>query len=1226
MEHISIRVAWHDSKWNGAVCTEPSCNSYCAALDRIREEKNEVAEEQFKGRAWAELSPANLPVCSKESSGFMNVRAWRREFEHPYAGNKKATDTHGALKPVTIEVPPFTTFTVPFAMMLNQFQKSIEDCSPDPLPKETQAPFHSAFVFGRERQEALLERFFAKVEPERSLVFFYTKEGQPVEEGLNRLVVGLGRVISKSQILRYSSRDERPPYPLWDRLIGHSIRDEGTEGFLLPYHEYLAHTGDPVEDQRRQELLKEIVVTPETAHFSVFSYACETISVDIALSMLVKCLDSVRAIRRHGIAKGPWAMREDWLNAQIATAWKDRGAFPGLGSVLEAMGMRLGTSLVMEALGAGAFSTEDDPWPYIDAVLRGDREAPRKEYQDDLMAVRPLWTKLPDERRSLAKLLSRFALGVGQALRWFDPAERKKTCDVAPTDLELLENPYVIAERDLGDWDEGPVSVGVIDRGLFPDAAIAARHPVPEPSRAGSPLDPRRCRAVLVSVLAESARSGDALLGLEEALRKVEELDLERPCPISGDWPAANRDFLSGVVEIVDLPSPKAGYSAGTGLQLSALRTREERLRKILESRAGKLIEPEIEADWRNLLISAIEESGGKVDTGVERYRLALEEQEQALRALCARRLSVLVGRAGTGKTSTLGALVRLPELARDGILFLAPTGKARVRLSGAANAEAMTIAQFLHRQGRYDGIRQRPLFQGDGKYRQGKTIVIDECSMLTMDDLFAIFEAIDQAHVSRIVLVGDPNQLPPIGVGRPFADLVAFLEGDEARRSGITAALARLDVEVRTNQASGEASDALRLASWFTRERQAVDADRVLSDLELGIRFNDLEIRFWKDPEELRTLLVGCLVNELGLVAANDVSGFDASLGLDERGWLNLDDPSGAENWQILSPVRMHAHGVHELNRWIQRTYRRRELDAAMNPWGLGLGDETIVCKDKVIQVSNQWRQGYDGQQNIKTYIANGEIGMVGMPKAPYLNVCFAGRPKHSFGYTKRDFPSGAGPLELAYALTVHKAQGSEFNKVFVVLPRECRLLSRELLYTALTRSRERLVLLIEGEDQSIIYDLSRPERSETARRNTNLFTAAVRKADEEVPYAENLIHRTLKGHLVRSKSELEISTILTTMEIEYEYERILEGTRQPGRLRPDFSFVDAAGDLIVWEHLGMLDRESYRHSWDWKKAWYLANGFREGENLFTSTEHPDTGLDAKALEATAKRIKELL
>ena len=131
-----------------------------------------------------------------------------------------------------------------------------------------------------------------------------------------------------------------------------------------------------------------------------------------------------------------------------------------------------------------------------------------------------------------------------------------------------------------------------------------------------------------------------------------------------------------------------------------------------------------------------------------------------------------------------LGALLRSRKLAQDGVLFLAPTGKARVRITKAtAGAEAMTVAQFLWRNGRYDGVRQRPLFEGKDQHRKERTVVIDECSMLTMDDLLAVLLALDLGHVERLVLVGDPNQLPPIGVGRPFADLVARLDAGRSRR-----------------------------------------------------------------------------------------------------------------------------------------------------------------------------------------------------------------------------------------------------------------------------------------------------------------------------------------------------------------------------------------------------------------------------------------------------------
>jgi len=85
------------------------------------------------------------------------------------------------------------------------------------------------------------------------------------------------------------------------------------------------------------------------------------------------------------------------------------------------------------------------------------------------------------------------------------------------------------------------------------------------------------------------------------------------------------------------------------------------------------------------------------------------------------------------------------------------------------------------------------------------------------------------------------------------------------------------------------------------------------------------------------------------------------------------------------------------------------------------------------------------------------------------------------------------------------NKAQGSEFDVVLVVIPKETPLLSRELIYTALTRAKRRLVLLLEGNDSSVLFDLTRPERSETARRNTNLFTGGVRRPDIDVPYAEH-------------------------------------------------------------------------------------------------------------------------
>ncbi|MHB8875706.1 MAG: AAA family ATPase [Myxococcaceae bacterium] len=864
----------------------------------------------------------------------------------------------------------------------------------------------------------------------------------------------------------------------------------------------------------------------------------------------------------------------------------------------------------------------------VDAVLRGKTKPPQCAYQADIDAVRDTWANLDKERRRLLQLLSRLALTPAQALRWFDPSKRDDGTAVEVTDAEIIANPYRMSEVDLGDWDDSPVSVGMVDRGLLPEATIAAKHPVPAPSAVGSPNDSRRVRAAIVAALRNASENGDALLGAAEALRAAAKLDLAHPCDIKADWPTTNKAALEGVVELVEVVTDEVSGKKTPTLQLTELKGREDRLRSILARRAGKAV-PVVKADWKKLLVEAISEAGGKFDTKNQRHVLAIAEQAVALERISSRKLTALVGRAGTGKTSVMGALMLCEPLAKDGILLLAPTGKARVRLGKATNAEAMTVAQFLHRLRRYDGSRQRPLFAGKEKYRKEKTVVIDESSMLTMDDLVAVLEALDLAHVQRLILVGDPNQLPPIGVGRPFADLVAFFETTKTPADDGTVlggALARLSVEVRTAASTKEASDTLRLASWFTREPQPVDADRVLSELETSGRFNDLDILFWKNPEELRTQIVEAFRKHLGLKSGSDIPAFDTSIGLDERGWVPFDAPDGSERWQLLSPVRMHPHGVHELNRWVQRHFRAKELEAATNPWATSLGDENIVLKDKVIQTKNERRNAYDGKASEKYYLANGEVGLVAAGKGGYLNILFAGRPNLRFGYHGRDFPGGSGPLELAYALTVHKAQGSEFKKVFVVLPKTCRLLSRELLYTALTRSREQLVLLIEGENASVLFDLTRPERSETARRNTNLFQGVVRVGDDAVPYAEHLIHRTEKGHLVRSKSELVIANMLFQLGVEYEYERVCEGTTEPGRLRPDFSFTAADGDLLVWEHLGMLNREDYKRGWEWKRQWYGKNGFAEGKTLFSSQDDERGGLDSAELRKTALTIKALM
>src|SRR5205807_3635615 len=137
----------------------------------------------------------------------------------------------------------------------------------------------------------------------------------------------------------------------------------------------------------------------------------------------------------------------------------------------------------------------------------------------------------------------------------------------------------------------------------------------------------------------------------------------------------------------------------------------------------------------------------------------------------------------------------------------------------------------------------------------------------------------------------------------------------------------------------------------------------------------------------------------------------------LAERGWMPFYAPGDVEAFQTSSPVRMHAHGVHDLHRWLQRRFRPRA-----SGWHPTMGEEEIGGKDKVIQIRNQKRDGWSPRGGTQEeYLANGEIGTVAQVKNGFFNVAFAGRPGLTFGYRASSFGEDGGPLELAYSLTVH-------------------------------------------------------------------------------------------------------------------------------------------------------------------------------------------------------------
>ena len=453
-------------------------------------------------------------------------------------------------------------------------------------------------------------------------------------------------------------------------------------------------------------------------------------------------------------------------------------------------------------------------------------------------------------------------------------------------------------------------------------------------------------------------------------------------------------------------------------------------------------------------------------------------------------------------------------------------------------------------------------------------------------------------------------------------------------------------ELTVNRRQKSEAVRADVRLSRLFTTSENKVDDD-VISEI---IKNGDENIEFeqWTTREELEDKLLKIVAREIGMQNPDDQEGFDRSLGAEfgEYGtFFNTGCAKNAENWQILAPVKNMPHGVMNMNRLLHLKYRERYLEISKH-WGArkrianSLGPEGIVYGDKVINVINTSTKEAWPTENARNYIANGEIGIAcgdysGKRKNNYMHVEFASQPGYSYSFDKRDFDeeSGIAQLELAYALTVHKAQGSQFKKVILVIAEACQIISREMLYTALTRQLDKIIILYNQEPYHLMK-YSTDVNSDIATRFTDLFRDVFRGEGVDLRpqivevngkfYEEKLIHKTARGELVRSKSEVIIANALFYNKLDYEYEPEL--TLEGRVKRPDFKVEDYdTGEVWYWEHCGMMTDPQYKRRWEEKKKFYEKNGIVEGKNLIVTYDDEKGGLDAAEIQKIIEETFEL-
>lgn len=397
-------------------------------------------------------------------------------------------------------------------------------------------------------------------------------------------------------------------------------------------------------------------------------------------------------------------------------------------------------------------------------------------------------------------------------------------------------------------------------------------------------------------------------------------------------------------------------------------------------------------------------------------------EQESAIREAATKGVFLITGGPGTGKTTILNGILSLFGQMQLRCVLAAPTGRAAKRLTEVTGESASTIHRLL--EASIDQNTGQMFFAKDESNPiKADVVIIDEMSMVDVDLLCSLLRAI--ARGKRLIFVGDPDQLPPVGPGFPFGDML---------RSGMLPCVRLTDV-FRQAQKSLIVMNAHRV-----NRGELPDLKTVNSDFFFMRRPNEEALR-----DLIRDLCVTRLPKNMGIAP---------------------------EQIQVLSPTRKGGVGTVNLNKVLQ---------AALNPPSAEkkertFGENVFREGDRVMQIRNNydilWKKIDTGA--IGSGVFNGDIGMIGKidPSAETLSVIFDDRE------VEYDFAQ-LNELELAYAMTVHKSQGSEYRAVILTAWNGSPyLLSRSILYTAITRARELLIIVGREETVAVMTENAKKNR----------------------------------------------------------------------------------------------------------------------------------------------------
>ena len=547
--------------------------------------------------------------------------------------------------------------------------------------------------------------------------------------------------------------------------------------------------------------------------------------------------------------------------------------------------------------------------------------------------------------------------------------------------MELLyDDPYLLMDEEL-EAEFGAVDQFAIALGVAGD-------------------DPRRVEAGVLFELNYNLTGGhsflpeDKLIAATARLLTVEEDTVKQAVGRLLEVDRLNREQLAGIT-VIYLPQL---YEAET-----------ESTRRLLEFAGNTFPEPK---NLDKLIRSVAKDSG--IDYS--------SQQLEAIREAATRGLLLITGGPGTGKTTILNGILELLGRMQLRCLLAAPTGRAAKRLSEVTGEDASTIHRLL--EAGIDPATGKMFFARDEENPlKCDAVIVDEMSMVDIQLLHSLLQAIPQGK--RLILVGDPDQLPPVGPGFPFGDML---------RSGVLPSV-RLTEIFRQAQQSLIVMNAHRV-----NQGEMPDLKCVTSDFFFMRRSSEEAV-----CSLIRDLCATRLPQNMGI-------------------------PS--DQIQVLSPTRKGAVGTVNLNRLLQE---------ALNPPGpdkkeRAFGDYLFREGDRVMQIRNNydilWKK--TDSSMVGAGIFNGDVGIIQSidTGSETLSVLFDDK------VAEYDFTQ-LSELEPAYAMTVHKSQGSEYRAVVLTAWNGSPyLLSRSILYTAITRARELLVIVGKEETVGIMVENAKKNR----------------------------------------------------------------------------------------------------------------------------------------------------